>query len=351
MILCNFNINNLFIRYKFGSTFPGDQSGKSASENEDYGYLPLYQKGSFEIFNAAQRKLASLALTRGGTVWPDIICLQEVESLIALRTFNEQFLNAAFPYALLIDSRDFRQIDVGILSKYPIMSVHSHIDDKTKEGEYIFNRDCLEATIQLKKGTDVTLFINHFKSKLAQGKTPEARMADIQRANAKRRLQAETVLKIVRERFPGNSFNSENFAILGDFNDTPQAPELASLAGNHGLKDAIESGLPPEERWTHYYKSEGSVSQLDHILLSPSLGRKLKSVQIERRGIGYREHSRRDDSLILPKQVKLKQSDDDSSPPLIDFQFNRFDDVTTENCASDHCPIFAEFDLSTSVLL
>jgi hypothetical protein len=28
--LCTFNANNLFVRYRFGQTFPGDMSGKSA---------------------------------------------------------------------------------------------------------------------------------------------------------------------------------------------------------------------------------------------------------------------------------------------------------------------------------
>lgn len=42
MILCNFNfnINNLFIRYKFERKFPGDMSKKSFVEDERFGYLP-----------------------------------------------------------------------------------------------------------------------------------------------------------------------------------------------------------------------------------------------------------------------------------------------------------------------
>lgn len=345
MILCNFNINNLFVRYKFGHSYPGDLTGKSTTEHKDFGYLPLYQKGSFEIFNESQRKLAALALTRGGDIYPDVICFQEVESIIALREFNEQFLNSAYQHALVIDSRDFRQIDVGILSKYPIIGARSHIDDKTGE-DYIFSRDCLEATVQTPKENELTFFINHFKSKLVRGKTQEERQKASDQANAKRKLQAKTVSKIIKDRFSGNSFDNKYFAVLGDLNDTPSAQELIPLVKKSNLIDAFDEGkIDKIDRWTHYYKSEGTVSQLDHILLSPALAKKLKKVEIERRGIGFKSLSKRDSNILLPQNVKLKQSDDDSAPLLVDFQFKRFDEISINNIASDHCPVFLKLDI------
>jgi hypothetical protein len=36
--LCTFNANNLFVRYRFGQTFPGDMSGKSAVTAPSLGY-------------------------------------------------------------------------------------------------------------------------------------------------------------------------------------------------------------------------------------------------------------------------------------------------------------------------
>ncbi len=346
MILCNFNINNLYLRYKFGRTFPGDMSKKSFIEDERFGYLPMYQKGSFAIFNEEQRKLAALALTRGGKIFPDVICLQEVESLLALRAFNEQFMKSTYPYALVIDSHDLRQIDVGILSKYPIVNVRSHIDDKDSDDEYIFSRDCLEATIQVSKKTELTLFINHFKSKMVQGKTASEIKKATERADIKRKKQADAVKKIVKARFPGNEFSSKYFAVLGDFNDMPQSKPLAPIVKNAGLVDALASRIEAVDRWTHFYKSEGSVAQLDHILLSPALDRKLRSVEIERRGIGFKSWSKKDPSLRLPNNAKLVSSDEDKSPLMVDFQFRRFKDVSPDNVASDHCPIFLDFDIN-----
>ena len=165
MLLCNFNVNNLFVRYKFGKTFPGDMGQKSGVTDPNVGYLPLYQKGAFEIFNAEQQALAAMAVTRGGEVTPDVLCVQEVESLIALREFNERFMGNAYPYAVVLDSRNLRQIDVGVLSKFPIDSITTHVDDQI-EGKYIFSRDCLEVRIMVKKNTALTVFVNHFKSKL-----------------------------------------------------------------------------------------------------------------------------------------------------------------------------------------
>lgn len=345
MILCNFNINNLFVRYKFGRTFPGDLSKKSLVEDDRYGYLPMYQKGSFEIFNEEQRKLAAQALTRGGKSYPDVICLQEVESLIALRAFNEQFLKSTYPHALVIDSHDLRQIDVGILSRYPIVNVRSHMDDKDKDDAYVFSRDCLEATIQVKKGVELTLLINHFKSKLVQGKTAGQRQKATEQANLKRKKQAEAVKKIVKERFVESDFNKKYFAVLGDFNDMPQAAELAPIVKNAGLVDALASKVAEGERWTHFYKSEGSVAQLDHILLSPALAKKLKGVEIERRGIGFKARSKKNPSAVLPQNAKLKASDNDQSPLPVDFQFKRFKNVDVDNVASDHCPIFLDLNI------
>ena len=345
MILCNFNINNLFVRYKFGHSYPGDRTGKSTTENKDFGYLPLYQKGSFEIFNETQRKLAVLALTQGGSIYPDVICFQEVESIIALRGFNEQFLNSAYQHTLVIDSRDFRQIDVGILSKYPIIGIRSYMDDKTGE-DYIFSRDFLEVTLQTKKKNELTFFINHFKSKLVSGKTKEERQKASNQASAKRELQAKTVSKIIKDRFPDSSFDKKYFAVLGDLNDTPSAQELAPLVKKSNLIDAFSEGkIDKIDRWTHYYKSEGTISQLDHVLLSPALAKKLKKVEIERRGIGFRSISKKDGNILLPRNVKLIQFDDDLSPLFVDFQFERFDEISVENIASDHCPVFLKLDI------
>jgi hypothetical protein len=151
----------------------------------------------------------------------------EVENLLALRKFNEGFFEGHYDYTLIVDSRDFRQIDVGILTTKDIISVKSHVDDQDKKGKFIFSRDCLEVVIGLNKSGSkrLTLFINHFKSKFVdkRNKTPQKIAAEIRKANERRESQAKRVKKIIKDRFPGNLFNTELFAVIGDFNDQPDS--------------------------------------------------------------------------------------------------------------------------------
>ena len=77
------------------------------------------------------------------------------------------------------------------------------------------------------------------------------------------------------------------------------------------------------------------MSQLDYILLSPSLSKSAAGTkpEIERRGISSK---RKKSYLALPGDKKGQQ---------IDFTFERFDGVTKETDASDHCPVFFELSL------
>jgi hypothetical protein len=190
LTICTFNANNLFVRYQFGQTFPGappqrakegEITGTTASPT--YGFLPKYQPGSFQIFQPTQRKLAAQALSRGEGKLPDVVFLQEIESLIALRTFNERHLKRFYTQAFLVDSRDFRQIDVGVLAGpgVEILEVRSHVDQLAPKVErykdswpWQFSRDCLEVHLALPNKKTFTAFLNHFKSKFVPPPMPEA---------------------------------------------------------------------------------------------------------------------------------------------------------------------------------
>ena len=95
--------------------------------------------------------MSAKVLTDDFNIFPDIIFLQEIESLIALRVFNEDYLQKQYPYAFLVDSHDFRQIDVGVLSKFEILNVRTHVDDldPVDPTKYLFSRDCLEVEFKL----------------------------------------------------------------------------------------------------------------------------------------------------------------------------------------------------------
>ena len=362
--VCTFNANNLFVRYRFGDRFPGAPGpvpagpppprpdGTRGVESRRFGFLPPYAPGSFEIFNDAQRRLAAMALRRGGAhPLPDLVVLQEVESMIALRTFNERYLDGFYPHVLLVDSRDYRQIDVGVLAG-PTMRIDSlttHVDDLAKPGEefrpdwpWQFSRDCLELHTRLPGGRRLSLYIGHSKSKFVQpkpGQTPQDVEAERQAAARYRLRQSHAMLDIVRARHPGKRFGTDWFVVAGDLN-TLRAEEPAEVFVDAGLEDAV-ARLPQDERWTEYYSGGGSVGQLDYLFLSPALAAASAGVlpEIERRGIGMRATSKKD-GRPLPAKARLEVADDSPPVSVIDFQFPRFADVSPQAKASDHCPVF-----------
>jgi endonuclease/exonuclease/phosphatase family metal-dependent hydrolase len=344
--LAFFNANNLFLRYKWARKYPGDISGKSYLADGRWGFVPIYGKGVFEPFKPEQTRLAAEALSWGGL--PDILCVCEVENLLALRKFNDDFLGGYYDYSLLVDSRDFRQIDVGILSRKEIIRARSYVDDRNSKGEYIFSRDCLEVDVALTKSgsRQLTLFINHLKSKFVdtRGKSKAKIRADEKKANERRKKQAQHVRRIVRARFPGSSFNKKLFAVVGDFNDQPDSKWVRALTKYAGLYDPI-GDLPEKERWTYWWKSKNRASQIDYILLSPKLAKEVKKRKllpvIERGGIGTKGFLQ--DGSVKPGQTRIFRTDDDPKPLKTDFQFARFDPVLDDGLyASDHCPVFLE---------
>jgi hypothetical protein len=110
--ISTFNANNFFLRYKFTQKYPGDMSKTSMIEasavlGDAIGYMPgmvfqNYTKNSYIVWDADRRELAARALAEPDGVLPDILCLQEVENMAALRVFNGRYLHNHYPYLLLM---------------------------------------------------------------------------------------------------------------------------------------------------------------------------------------------------------------------------------------------------------
>lgn len=303
---------------------------------------------------------------------PDIIALQEIENMTALKEFNEKYLDdndlkkklgteyaelnpkyrGKYPFMVLIDSNDPRMIDVALLSRYPIVSVRTHQFEKFRtpnnRWEWLFSRDCLEIEIALSDkngksllayengkiieypnydrilmpfsiGTTMTIFVNHFKSRLGQNKT-NPQSSD---AWQKRQKQAQRVIEITKERF-GDPMQG-NFVIAGDLNDGPQSGALEPLLNGTNLWNIVEKA-GSGKAWTHYYDKEDSVEQFDYLLISPSLKTKNNSAVpiIERRGLAKYPNS------SIPE---VKNED-------------RFKTVEKEDTeASDHCAVFVDLEI------
>jgi endonuclease/exonuclease/phosphatase family metal-dependent hydrolase len=220
---------------------------------------------------------AEIALENTGRVVdamrPDILVCVEIEDRLALQRFNDQVLltrfpAAAFPYNMLVDGNDTRGIDVGILSRHPIVSVRSHIFDGGTQP--VFSRDCAEYDIALPGGETLVILANHFKSK---------GYGNPRQSAARRRRQADRVKEIYLEALK----RSEFVIVAGDLNDSPDSAPIKVLTGA-GLRDVMAPPFYTGKPGT-YGTGNSATSKIDYLLLSPGLFPKLTAAQVERRGV------------------------------------------------------------------
>ncbi len=242
----------------------------------------------------------------------DVQCLVEVENRETISNFNGDMLGSSkFPYNMLIDGNDPRGIDVGLLSRYPIRNIRTHIFDKEKptSKSFIFSRDCMEIELEIAKNKSLHVLCNHFKSKGYSASQSEA--------DARRKLQADTVKKILQDNY---DLKKDLVVVLGDFNDTPDSKPLQAMLNTQNLTDVlkIKFGTDTEKTYTYFYKQK---TQIDFILVSKPLKDAFVDAGVERRGM-----------------FELNN--------LSGGTEKRFDTVTSiANAASDHAGIWAEFNI------
>jgi endonuclease/exonuclease/phosphatase family metal-dependent hydrolase len=294
--IASFNLENLFTRYDFGKN-PDPTLPDGVSVNP----------AAFHGFGETERQLTALAIRETNA---DILGLQEVESLPALDAFCARYLPMMeYRHRILIDGFDLRRINVGLLSRYPIMGVRSYRNERNHAGtDYLFSRDCLEAAVDV-GGSLLVVYINHFKSMI------EGRGA----THARRKEQSDRVGQIVRDRWESAGYEG-NFIVLGDFNDYPDGrTAIGSLLEHPGLFNVGER-LADGERWTHFYPGRNEYKPLDYLLLSKSLATANQAAPgILRKGMPYR---------------------------AAQYSGERFAWVGEDNPkASDHAPIYMDVEL------
>ena len=203
----------------------------------------------------------------------DIQVVIEVEDRPTLKRFNEQVLgakfNKAYPHVMLIDGNDDRGIDVGILSRFPIRAMKSHIDDRNAEGERTYSRDCPEYLIELPSGRKLMVLPNHFKSKRGGNSQP---------AQDRRQAQADGAHRIAVQALA----QTQLVLIAGDLNDTPDFPKFAAL-WQDGFTDVQSHVNYPVDR-PGTFDTGTKANKIDYLIMSPKLRAKLSDTGIERRG-------------------------------------------------------------------
>lgn len=294
--IASFNVENLFARYRFRNNLePLADDGFSINNL------------AFEIYDEESKRITAQAIRE---VDADIIALQEVENLKVLDRFNSRYLaRLKYKHRILIDAFDPRNIDVALLSRYPISNIKTYRQERNDSNTaQLFSRDCLEVDLQINQ-QQLTLYINHFKSMAGgRGNTHSRRLEQVNR-----------VAQMINDRWQASQF-AGNFVVLGDFNDYIDADTSLNALVEHPGLDNVASRMPDAERWTHYWAGGNQYRQLDYLLLSNELANMNQGApQVMRKGLPHRAEA---------------------------YDGERFETVGERSPkASDHCPIYMDMNL------
>ncbi|MBL9139441.1 MAG: endonuclease/exonuclease/phosphatase family protein [Verrucomicrobiales bacterium] len=208
---------------------------------------------------------------------PDLVGLQEVGGKPALMDIQSRLKarGLALPHAEIVHGFD-TNIQVALLSRFPITALRPHVDDTylLSGRRFRVSRGILEADVQVSPGYRLTVFVVHLKSRRA---VPEADEGEMRRQEA--RILREKVVERLKLQ------PKANVVVLGDFNDTKDSESVRTLVGR-GADQWVDTrpserngdtGFSPNPRWqprtvswTHYYGVEDSYSRIDYVLLHPN---------------------------------------------------------------------------------
>jgi len=253
--VATFNVENLFTRFNFAAF--------DSARDRDYlppvvNFLADYDDRTPESFSRfrgllesativetdEKRQHTALALAEADA---DIVCMQEVDGIGALRKFQEYYLKKVsdkkYYQSALHEGNDFRGIDNAVMaveevSSRPLLiytrsnahmrvshlgtkaevdqmavtypAIKELVDSSSERGNRIFARDCLEVDVHV-GGKLLTLFVCHFKSMSGRGQKGTV---------GRRQLEALAVKSIIQRRLAQNP--NANWLVLGDLNDYRQ---------------------------------------------------------------------------------------------------------------------------------
>ena len=312
--IATFNVENLMNRFDF--------SGYRNQLNQDrsLALFAIKDEAEYKLLEQAReishtddtRQLTALAIA---ATRADILCLQEVDNLDALKAFEYGYLfkmvGEGYRNKYTSTGNDSRGIDVAVMMReqthhgQPIefvrMTSHAHVTYEefglhtpelaalgNEAYERIFRRDCLEIDVKI-AGRPLTIYSVHFKS---MG-SPRNGLPGRDTSMPIRVAEAQAVRRIIEDRFGKDHAANKNWVICGDFNDYRQRIIISGDAyAGYGFEvaDEAQSSLnvllagdfcenlverrAELDRWTLYHTrgpQERHLCQLDYILASKAL--------------------------------------------------------------------------------
>ncbi|MFN7010082.1 MAG: endonuclease/exonuclease/phosphatase family protein [Allorhizobium sp.] len=314
--LGSFNIENLMTRFDF-TGYRNDLRRDRVLQLYDVRSEQDYQRlESARVVASTDdtRQLSALAIADMGA---DILCLQEVDSMEALKAFEYGYLfrmvGAGYRHKYLVEGNDSRGIDVGVMmrdetadgEKIEIVDIRSHaaltyrdldlftpaLAATAKPDDRIFKRDCLEMELKI-GGQPLSLYVVHLKS-MSNGRDGIDGRTFTQPV---REAETKAIRHIIEARFGKGHTADKNFVICGDMNDYQERVDVIGdrrtgyrFAPRGGLESALDvfsaDGFAENamlrrdvlDRWTLYHArgpQEQHLCQLDYLWLSPALSLK-----------------------------------------------------------------------------
>jgi endonuclease/exonuclease/phosphatase family metal-dependent hydrolase len=238
------------------------------------------------LLSAAGTRPAKLAESRAKVresiraMAPDVLGLQEVGGTNALLELRSSLRAEGldYPYWEHVAAWD-TNIQVAVLSKFPIVASRSHTRDSFLLSGRRFRvaRGFAEVDIRVNQGYTFTLFVAHLKSRRP---VPQADQAEL------REQEALLLREKIDARLRANP--KANLIVVGDLNDVKDALSTRTILGKGkaGLIDTRpaepngDTALPSRPgyaarniSWTYFYGKEDTYSRIDYILLSPGMAR------------------------------------------------------------------------------
>ena len=216
----------------------------------------------------------------------DVVALQELSSEKTLKNFMKEYgLDKIYPNVAHINGNSDRNINVGIISKYPFETVVTHKDQKFPlidgSGDTKFSRDLLRVDVNTdgQPGAELTVYTTHSKSRRpSEGPGPSS---DTQRASEGREMR-----RIVEEEM--KPYPNRLFVMTGDWNDNTNDASVQEVLNPKSGEKFVDSlaDLPANERniWPanpnagHGHDPE----QFDHIVYSQSMAGQMQGSTIHR---------------------------------------------------------------------
>ena len=194
---------------------------------------------------------------------PDVLAVQELGSPSVYEEFRYALRNAGLEYEHAeYLSRGQSELNLAVLSRFPIVSRQPHTDDTYTIGDAEISvlRGFLDVEIQVNPGYTFRLMDAHLKSKVFHtlGQT-EMRRNEARLLNK----HIRKILKVSPE---------ENLLVLGDFNDTYRSAPLREITGSK--HEYLQDLRPRDEAgnvWTHFSPDIDQYDRIDYILVSPGM--------------------------------------------------------------------------------